>query len=712
MLAHSTDTASGKTPTPVDVAAMQYAANEIPVVVFDAGLGNHKQCGNLVGDASADGDKWHEHVSTDATVIAGWFEAFGARATGIATSPGAADCVVLDVDRPDEVPAHWWPWLDTAPFQSTRSDDGRRGHYWFDQPSGERIGCPAMAWGEVRGDGGGLILSPTRHAKAGAGGRYEWIRQGEAQTLPEAIAAELRTKGQRQGGVVRLVTTTDVSEFIAKHTTTTRPGALAAIVEDFHLSRAGQRKRRGRIEDRTPLNRHDAEFASLCRIARAAAVDKVSASEGREAIETASRENCAQRGEDFQPDDFAHSWSDAVRRALAVDPDVLAARENRAKGTDSRDTTPAIESALALSGITSGRTNVNSPADAGRPDQSADPSGKAVECAEARPPNAPLDLRRLRTEPSKPVAWLLPDVLAHDSYVSLSSAPGTGKSILARSVVVDACLGRSAVDPTEAVQPGKVIYLDAENGEDWWRDGLEAMQAPIDLPNLSVVTFPDLAGLDSDKGANEFLTLISDLAAGMGGEVDLVVLDTVSRFIDGGENDADTWSQFYRKAIQPLRDKHIAVLRLDHLGKDVDRGPRGSSHKLSDVDADYRLTSDKAGSDDLTLTLGKRRRQHFAETVRLRRLDGPLRHEPGTDALAQAVTLTNGQIVPMHPKVGALVNELDALNVAVKLGREKAQTAYKTAGGSLAASAAVWAAAVKFRHTRAMQAAQNGGQQP
>lgn len=44
----------------------------------------------------------------------------------------------------------------------------------------------------------------------------------------------------------------------------------------------------------------------------------------------------------------------------------------------------------------------------------------------------PLDLRRLRTQPRKPVSWLLPDVLACDSYVSLSAAPGTGKSVIAR----------------------------------------------------------------------------------------------------------------------------------------------------------------------------------------------------------------------------------------------------------------------------------------
>ena len=335
----------------------------------------------------------------------------------------------------------------------------------------------------------------------------------------------------------------------------------------------------------------------------------------------------------------------------------------------------------------------------------ANPNDQTPKDDATRRRNAPLDLRRLRTDPPKPVKWLLPDVVPSDSYVSLSSHAGVGKSILARALAVDASIGRSAIDPAETVEPAKVIYLDAENGEDWWRDGLDAMGAPLDLPNLTVVPFPDLAGLDTDKGALEFLKLIIDLAAGMNGEVDLVVLDTVSRFVDGGENDADTWSQFYRRAIAPLRDQHVAVLRLDHLGKDAARGPRGSSHKLSDVDADYRLTADKPGGDDLTLTLGKRRRQHFAESMSLRRLDGPLRHEPG-GPLSLGVTLASGQVVPVHPKVAALVADLDLFAIDVMLSRPKAQVAYNAVGGSVKASASVWSAAIKFR-----RAVQNGGQQ-
>lgn len=312
--------------------------------------------------------------------------------------------------------------------------------------------------------------------------------------------------------------------------------------------------------------------------------------------------------------------------------------------------------------------------------------------------NAPLDLRQLRTEPPQPISWLLPDVLAHDSYVSLSAAPGTGKSLITRAIAVEASLGRSAFDPAHEIDPARVIYFDAENGQDWWRCGLDSMGAPLDLPNLAVLCYPDIGGLDTPKGAKEFHGLIQSTADGhLGGVVDLIVLDTVSRFIDGGENDADTWSQFYRLAIQPLRDQLVAVLRLDHLGKDADKGPRGSSHKLSDVDADFRMTAARAGSDDLTLTLGKRRRQHFSETLNIRRLDGPLRHELFTVAGQFIMQTSTGETVITDPEVKALVDDLARLNVDIKLGREKAKDAYKAAKGNINARDTVWSNAIKVR---------------
>ncbi|WP_310779153.1 AAA family ATPase [Mycobacterium sp. Z3061] len=306
-------------PTPIADAALNYASGGIPIVVFDASRGNHKQCGNLIGD-SDDAANWYQNVTADPAVIRRWLRNFGPCATGIATSPGAADAVVLDVDKPELVPAPWWPLLDSAPFHSTDKVDARRGHYWFDLPPGERFGNLEFEWGEIRCDGGGLILSPTPHAREG--GRYQWIRQGETPRLPELIAAELRAKANRQGGCVPItVTDADVASFTAAHTTGTRPGALRPIV--------------ARVAEAQSATRNVARDA-LCQAAREARIGRFAWSTARDAIEVAARTSYERRGKPFDAADFVRCEHYAITQALALSPDEIAARADRSPGTDTR----------------------------------------------------------------------------------------------------------------------------------------------------------------------------------------------------------------------------------------------------------------------------------------------------------------------------------------------------------------------------------------
>lgn len=356
------DNASGEMPSLVVDAAMQYADNGIPVVLFDVRPGNHKQCGNLVGDASDDNDKWHEHVSSDKAVIRCWLDQFGARATGLATSPGAADCVVLDVDKPDEIPVDWWQRLDTAVFQSTRTDDDRRGHYWFDLPPGERFENFSFPWGEVRCDGGGLILWPTRHAKTAAGGRYKWIRQGDTQPLPDAVATMLRTKGQRQGGVVP-VTAADVKAFCAAHVGNEHPPALANLTRRLAAEQT---------DTRSLLRmylRIAAQEARVSMYPYQTAIDE---------LRKAAARSYALRGRTLDEVDFTGLVRNGIAQARLKTIEQCEAEANRQYGSahNSEENTGSLDAVNA-------DLARDESADAGQPDQSADPSGNAVDSDDA-----------------------------------------------------------------------------------------------------------------------------------------------------------------------------------------------------------------------------------------------------------------------------------------------------------------------------------------
>jgi Bifunctional DNA primase/polymerase, N-terminal len=150
-------------PDGVDVlaAALAYA----PCGWYVLPVSRKKHPGSVVGD------HWQDKSSRDPKQIAAWFTGTN---YGIALHCGRSGAVVLDVDKPDEVPDDWWPHLNAAPYQSTRPDTPGRGHYVFAMPPGRSIGCPTrFSWGKVRGLNGVIIAEPSVHSE---GGQYHWER--------------------------------------------------------------------------------------------------------------------------------------------------------------------------------------------------------------------------------------------------------------------------------------------------------------------------------------------------------------------------------------------------------------------------------------------------------------------------------------------------------------------------------------------------------
>lgn len=69
----------------------------------------------------------------------------------------------------------------------------------------------------------------------------------------------------------------------------------------------------------------------------------------------------------------------------------------------------------------------------------------------------------------------------------------------------------------------------------------------------------------------------------------------------------------------------MAVLRIDHFGKDAARGVRGSSAKVDDVDDSYEFTQSRSGL--LQLRKTHSRYAPGPECLLLKRSTDPLRHE-------------------------------------------------------------------------------------
>lgn len=270
-----------------------------------------------------------------------------------------------------------------------------------------------------------------------------------------------------------------------------------------------------------------------------------------------------------------------------------------------------------------------------------------------------VDWQALWAKAGAPVEWLCEPLLIAGRAVALFSPAKAGKSLLCLEVASALATGR-AVLGNPAREPLHVLYVDLENTEDDLRERLTDLGygPDSDLSRLHYLSFPSLPALDSARGGHHLRRVAEHHDAR------LIVIDTVSRVIEGDENDADTFRALYRHAVMPLKAAGRAVLRLDHSGKDMTRGQRGSSAKVDDVDAVWQLIARPGGALDLKRTHSRNR--HGAEFLTLVRLADPLRHVLATGAL--------------DADVAEVVALLDRLEVPVDWGRDRAKARLVEAG--------------------------------
>jgi hypothetical protein len=254
---------------------------------------------------------------------------------------------------------------------------------------------------------------------------------------------------------------------------------------------------------------------------------------------------------------------------------------------------------------------------------------------------------------------LIPGVWTAGALGSIYSGPGIGKSLLGLEWA--ACLALGLPILGEPVKPRTVLYIDHENDRRLLRERLEALgHEGVILERLHYSLLGDWPALDTDRGGMRLVEVVKLL------EAELVILDTTARVIAGEENVADTFHALYRHTLRPLKALGVAVMRLDHTGKDAGKGERGSSAKRGDVDLAYHLYQTEVG---VSLKREKNR-LHLSspDLLSMRRESNPLRHVPElVDAAREA-------------RVVHLIAILDAAGLPVDAGRDRCRAALSAAG--------------------------------
>jgi RecA-family ATPase len=254
-----------------------------------------------------------------------------------------------------------------------------------------------------------------------------------------------------------------------------------------------------------------------------------------------------------------------------------------------------------------------------------------------------LDWTNPPTDTAKPI---IPDIIGAGQIASLVGQGAVGKSLLIFEVAMALAAGRSVLGHPSA-EPLTVLYVDMENpvGEVYQRRRDLGYEDDA-LDRLAYYHMPNLPALDTSAGGK----LIDALAARHSAE--LVILDTISKLVQGEESKADTWQDLYRYTMTPMRRNNRAVLILDHQGHDATRGARGSSAKRDNVDIQWIQTR----RDDLiTLRRDKARSVHEVEELKIRRAGTPVRH------------------TAEHNPEDHCISVLDRLGADISIGREKAR---------------------------------------
>jgi hypothetical protein len=169
---------------------------------------------------------------------------------------------------------------------------------------------------------------------------------------------------------------------------------------------------------------------------------------------------------------------------------------------------------------------------------------------------------------------------------------GCGKTFLALDLGLHVAAGRDWF--SRKVEQGAVVYVAAEAGRSIinravaWRTnhGLDG----ADIPFAAVTSPIDLCHPNA-RGVETLITAIRD--ATLGRPLALVIIDTVSRALAGGNENAPGDMGAFVRSLDRLREEfRCHVLAVHHSGKVPSRGARGHSLLRAAVDTEIEVVRD------------------------------------------------------------------------------------------------------------------------
>lgn len=194
---------------------------------------------------------------------------------------------------------------------------------------------------------------------------------------------------------------------------------------------------------------------------------------------------------------------------------------------------------------------------------------------------------------SEATQYLIEPWLKRGTIVQVYGYSGHGKSLFLQHGLAALASGRKYYGPFEIHKPGRVLYLDFENGQTTLATRLLDLKAVHgDTKDRLQIWTPFIEGTDLDLKKRENLIELQGIIELA--EPDVIVIDTVRSAYPGlQENSAEDWARINQLALK-LRNAGFGVVLVHHSNKPQDGAAlgreAGSTNQLTVLETQIRVT--------------------------------------------------------------------------------------------------------------------------
>lgn len=267
---------------------------------------------------------------------------------------------------------------------------------------------------------------------------------------------------------------------------------------------------------------------------------------------------------------------------------------------------------------------------------------------------------RFAEQPAHP---LIKGLLDQSAMAVIYGASNSGKTFLVLDFAFHIATGR----PWQGrkTSPGLVVYVAAEGGRGIYKRIAALRQRfGVDKAPLDIIPCP-INLRDSRADIADLIALIHEAESNHGQPARMVVIDTLSRALAGGDENASTDMGAFVKNADKIREAVNATLCIvHHSGKDQARGARGWSGLRAATDTEIEVVEN-------TIKVSKQRDLEPMRDLRFRLVSVDLGKDEDGDRISSCVIeiTTANEFLKIDPDPAAQ-KMLDAFEVAQQEGWE------------------------------------------